>query len=361
MVDAREFSALVSTVYDAVLKPELWQDVLARLCRELDAKAASIHVVNPLEGRASLFVEHGTDPAWTALLMSRYAAMSPIGAAVLMADLDQPVGAFDFVDEQEFVESLFYREWCEPQGYHDMLGAIISKKPNKVGAVSATRGVEKGRFGVHDREIVGLVAPHVRRAVTLSGLIEQQAKDRNAIAGVIDRLSSAVVIVDRGGTVLRSNPAGDAMCADGRVLARSNGHLALADEAAMAVFKAGLAAGGDEPQFIAAGGRDGSPHLVVLMPLDAVAGTIAVFVNKQYADMPAVGKALAALFGLTPREVAILMPLLEGRTVEEIAEQLGIAVATTRTHLNNLFAKTGTNRQADLVRKVAAAMPPVRI
>jgi DNA-binding CsgD family transcriptional regulator len=44
----------------------------------------------------------------------------------------------------------------------------------------------------------------------------------------------------------------------------------------------------------------------------------------------------------------------------ECAGKIGISQATARTHLHRVFEKTGTKRQAELVRKVLAARPVVR-
>jgi len=65
------------------------------------------------------------------------------------------------------------------------------------------------------------------------------------------------------------------------------------------------------------------------------------------------------LYGLTPREVCVLMLLLQGAGPEEAAASMGVAVTTVRSHLNSLFAKTGTSRQAELVQKALASIPPV--
>lgn len=360
MIEAGNLSRLIGTIYDAGLEPALWQDVLARICSQLAAKASSVHVVNPLEGRASLFVEYGTDPTWSALLLAKYAGMSPVGAAVLTAELDQPFGLFDFIDEDEYVESRFYREWCAPQDYYDMLGAIISKQPSQVGAVAVTRSRDSGYFGEVERAFMALVAPHVRRAVKLSSLLEQQAKDRAAIAAVIDRLATAVLIVDAGGAIQRTNAVAESAIDDGQVIARRGNVVALVDEEAGAQLSTALASGGSEPHFIVARRQRAASHLLVLMPLDRSSGTFALFVNAEQPEAPSIAKPIAALFGLTPREVTILVPMLEGKTIEEIAESLGISIATARTHLARLFTKTGTGRQADLVQKVMSALPPVR-
>ena len=43
----------------------------------------------------------------------------------------------------------------------------------------------------------------------------------------------------------------------------------------------------------------------------------------------------------------------------ETAEALGIGEATVKTHLHRLFGKTGTSRQADLVKLVAGFSSPL--
>lgn len=357
----QQFSTLVGKVYDAILKPSCWQDALEMLCGVMHAKAASINVIDPVQGRVSLFVDHGTDPAWTALLMSTYAGMSPIGAAVLMAEVDQPVGAFDFIDEDEYVESRFYKEWCAPQGYHDLLGALIAKRPREVGSLSTTRGKETGRFDESEREFIGLVAPHVRRAVTISGLLEGRTIERNALAGAIDHLRAAVLLVDRGAQLVRANPAGERLLAEGAVAMLQSGRVVLARGEASQMLHQVLAGDAVEPVLIPITDRDGGRQIAAVMRAETRNGVFAIIVSRQDDEIPAIGKHLAQLFALTPREVAVLMPLLEGKTIEETGAKLGISEATARTHLKRLMTKTDTNRQAELIQKIIRILPPVRI
>jgi DNA-binding CsgD family transcriptional regulator len=61
---------------------------------------------------------------------------------------------------------------------------------------------------------------------------------------------------------------------------------------------------------------------------------------------------LAELYHLTPAESAVVRELVLGRSVEEIAERLGIALSTARTHIKRILSKTETRRQADLIRLI---------
>jgi DNA-binding CsgD family transcriptional regulator len=55
-------------------------------------------------------------------------------------------------------------------------------------------------------------------------------------------------------------------------------------------------------------------------------------------------------YGLTEMEAEIASRLVGGMVLAEIGNDLGITIHTVRGHLKRLFAKTGTHRQAELLR-----------
>ncbi|MFC8433792.1 response regulator [Streptomyces sp. NPDC057253] len=67
--------------------------------------------------------------------------------------------------------------------------------------------------------------------------------------------------------------------------------------------------------------------------------------------------------GLTAREVEVLALIAEGLSNQEIARALHVSTATVKTHINNLFAKTGLKDRAQAVRYAYAkglVRPPTR-
>ncbi|MGW0854496.1 response regulator transcription factor [Streptomyces sp. NPDC002690] len=54
--------------------------------------------------------------------------------------------------------------------------------------------------------------------------------------------------------------------------------------------------------------------------------------------------------GLTPREAEVLALIAEGLSNAEISRRLHVSPATVKTHINNLFAKTGVRDRAQAVR-----------
>ncbi|MEH0418003.1 response regulator transcription factor [Streptomyces sp. B21-083] len=67
--------------------------------------------------------------------------------------------------------------------------------------------------------------------------------------------------------------------------------------------------------------------------------------------------------GLTTREAEVLVLIAEGLSNQEIAHQLHVSTATVKTHINNLFAKTGIKDRAQAVRYAygkGLVRPPTR-
>jgi DNA-binding CsgD family transcriptional regulator len=67
--------------------------------------------------------------------------------------------------------------------------------------------------------------------------------------------------------------------------------------------------------------------------------------------------AVAHAFALTDREAAVACLIAEGATLAEVARHLDMQIGTVRVHLRSVFAKTGTNRQAELVALLGRLRP----
>ena len=81
--------------------------------------------------------------------------------------------------------------------------------------------------------------------------------------------------------------------------------------------------------------------------------------RKAGLDLPTPPEVILREFGLTPAELRVLFAIVEIGGVPEAAAVLGISEPTVKTHLKHLFEKTGTHRQADLVKLVAGFSNPL--
>ncbi|WP_247326751.1 LuxR C-terminal-related transcriptional regulator [Bradyrhizobium sp. 141] len=116
--------------------------------------------------------------------------------------------------------------------------------------------------------------------------------------------------------------------------------------------------------------RDGSHYVAHLLPLTAgrrqrfaasYDACALLFVSKAALDTIVAPDLVRKLFKLTSTELRVLLSIVEIGGVPDVARSMGIAETAIKTHLVRIFAKTGTKRQADLVRLVAAITPPIKV
>ena len=82
---------------------------------------------------------------------------------------------------------------------------------------------------------------------------------------------------------------------------------------------------------------------------DAVASVLFGDPDARRAINP---ELLQTFYDLTPAEAELVVLLAEGVSLEEAAKRRGVTINTVRSQLKNVFAKTDTNRQGELIRLV---------
>lgn len=109
----------------------------------------------------------------------------------------------------------------------------------------------------------------------------------------------------------------------------------------------------------------GGALLVLVTPLPHPAGAgqpgYALISLRSVGDGAAFGEAsVSAMFRLSPVQTSLAMALYNGESVEGYAARRGVQVSTVRTHLSQIFQKTGVDSQRDLVR-LLGMLPPLRV
>ena len=107
-------------------------------------------------------------------------------------------------------------------------------------------------------------------------------------------------------------------------------------------------------------GTDRCPLLVGVVPLKTTRplalpwnspSAIVLVADPEASDRGASG-LLRALYALTSREESVVRLIAKGCGTKVAARTLGIAPSTVRTHLHQVFAKTGVKCQAELASLV---------
>jgi DNA-binding CsgD family transcriptional regulator len=284
------------------------------------------------------------------------------------------------ISREQLYSTRFYKEWLRHTGYGDNTFAVLEKSLTAVTCLAVVQSQDAwgDRAPVRRME---LLVPHTRRAVAIGEVIERHKVEAGMLSDVADALSAGVILTDDAGTVVHANAAARAMLAAGDPVLLRNAALAVrcanagsegAQHAMIEAIDGALrndlivSPRGVAIPLTAAGG---DRYLVHVLPLTSgvrrkAARTsrarVAVLVHKAALDGLLPLEAMARQFNLSPAELRVLAVVLEvGGSVTEIADVLGLSEPTVKTHLRRLFDKTGTRRQADLIRLVASYASPL--
>jgi DNA-binding NarL/FixJ family response regulator len=97
-------------------------------------------------------------------------------------------------------------------------------------------------------------------------------------------------------------------------------------------------------------GTSGSWRRVTAIPMEGAQGLVAVMIEPaRAADLTPI---LLEAYGLTEREIEIVIHLARGLATKEIAAELSISPHTVRDHVKAIFAKTGFTTRGELVARV---------
>src|SRR5262249_37015403 len=86
-----------------------------------------------------------------------------------------------------------------------------------------------------------------------------------------------------------------------------------------------------------------------------------VFACDPERSSPMRSTYLQELYGLTAAEAAVAVETSRGEGMHAVSAAMGVSVTTAKTHLCRVFEKTGTRRQAELVRLMTAGHAGLRI
>ena len=375
-------SNLIGAIYDCTLYPDRWEETLQTVCRALGGYSAGIVLLDYNGHRDRLVRDWGPTPVWGqrmgALLDSiKFIHRQFLGISGPQAEepiLLPPALAADV----EVFNTPFYREWAAPQQIHQVLEAVALSEPTRLGLFCVTRHQSNGHFTTEQIDQLRRLAPHIRRAITISDLLDLKTVERQAFVALIEHLAAAVLVVGADGCVMHANPSAEAMLKSGRLIRAEGGKrlLRAIDPACRDELLRAIASsqGEDQAGIGRAGisvplrGNGSDPAVAHVLPL--AKGEIrtrlvpqalaAVFINGAGEPTFTGLGALARAFELTPAETRLVERLIAGDSLVAAARALEISENTAKTQRDSIFRRVGVSRQIDLLDLIRRLLPPVR-
>ncbi|PKR89019.1 hypothetical protein CXZ10_13000 [Pleomorphomonas diazotrophica] len=359
-----EQDRIIDKLYEAALIPEKWNDLLVTINREVGTFAGVIFTQSEI-GRAFIatpeaeeifqkFIEGGWDKK-----NSRMERANKLDHAGFLCDLD-------VFKESELASEPLYRDFLYPHGLGWSVGTHIAV-PN--GDVLAASFDGKLRDGPIPREKIAwldAIRPHLARALSMMARLQIATIAR--IADGLGAFGLPACVVNASGKLLSANSLMEPLIPS--VLVDSRARIALRNPGGDALLKQVLGReptrdGWSDVMSIPVPATEDQPACVVhllpirgngrdLLPRGIFILAVSILASSALPD----ASLLRGLFDLTPMEAKVARLVALGTSTEEICRLSRISRNTLKSHLKAIYAKTGTDHQAYLVRLLSGAPMP---
>lgn len=355
MIDPRKLDDISHRFGEVVMDPSIWPDIMDGVCKAVGAAGAVLlqsDIRTPDVPCTEATVESTRryfEGNWH-LMDTRAKAVPRIMAGEIITD-------YDVMTAEQIRLDPMYNEVLFPCGLQ-WFAAIGFLADTAGWVLSIQRTGREGSFEARDKPLLARLAPRLTEAATLA-----TAVGRTSILGItnaLDLIGRPALAIGQFGQVLGINKRAEPYL-DRELLVRK-GRLSLVDKTADSELARlvdgfrktfGLQAIDASPIVM----RRPAQRPLVLQPLpvppaarNPFFGARAVIVLTDLEGGAEFSQSLLVrIFNLTPAQANIAVRIAAGRSLEEVAAELGVTLETARHHLKIVFSKTETHRQGELV------------
>ena len=359
-VDERTL-AVIEAFYDAAMDEARWVPALETLVDLTGSQAGTFWVLSPQpKPELTTFRFLNFDPAGMKYYLDHMAALDPTNH-YLVRHPDEPVVHDGLVISEREKDRHVYYDWhC---GFSDtryrMVGQARPTHSTQAG-VALHRTRQAGRYEPDDIERFAFLHRHLAQALAIGFRLGTLGALQKCTADLLDRSPAAILLLDerkrivfvnRGARALQAEADGVRFSVDGVTLEyrQDNDRLQRLVAQAFTAVPAGhsmraLRPSGKRPYAILVG-----PVSQKYSGLSAIRPRVCIVITDPDRATPFLKMRLEAVYGLTEAEARLAVLLVDGQKLPAAAATLGITYGTCRTRLAEIFLKTETRSQPDLV------------
>lgn len=359
---ADTLASLVQAIHAAGSHDGAWAEVLERIRRQLDARVLTLAHHEFDSGTEATLYEAPADAQFGAEL-ARYAARNPwylssddyVGGRVMSGE--------ELIGLPELRRTDFYRGLLEPRGLLHLLCGVVARQAGGVHCLAAYRAAGQPGFDAEERAVLKLLLDHV--ALALEGRWRWQEADdlAQALLALAEQDAHATLLVSATAEIVWCNSAAELMLDRAQGLRRDGVRLASAAASdrrllSDAVARMAAAAPGQPPMVLSLACPGAAQPVVALVrPLGPVysrqAGArrglaLLALRGSQLSHDPA-HCVFAQRYELTAAQARVSALVFAGQPLATIAATLNVSENTVRSHLKQIFQKTDTHGQMELV------------
>jgi DNA-binding CsgD family transcriptional regulator/PAS domain-containing protein len=356
---------LVGKIYDAAGNPRAWDTFLSSFL-ELGSGTMSALILHDSKSRRYDYLStQGMPQEYVDLWVRHYADVDEWfkgGAGLLRTGW---VGTSQMLcPDEKLIKSEFYSDFLRSFDVFNQCGGIIRRAGSSCSAITMLRSKHKGPFGDSEVALLRVFMPHLQRVLQLHQKFVDLHAENSSLEAALNSFAVGVILLDGLGGLVFANPVarslldakGGLCCYNGKLGASLSTESARLQEIVATAVGRGRAKAPPQGGAILISRQNLRPLSIIVAPLPdhsnglSDAADAVVFVSDPERTIKFPGDLLQGCYGLTPAECRVALLLADGRPPREISELVGVSPNTLKTHLSNIYSKTGTSGQSALVR-----------
>lgn len=341
-----------------------WSDVLALLRERVDGQLATLSRHHFASGQGAVICEFPENPGFRAAY-TEYASRNPWFLSSEEYAVGRVLSGDELLSNKDLIKTDFYRGLLKPHGLFHCMSGVVTRRGNVVHFVSLHRGQDQPGFGEREKTSLKPVLSHISLALENRWRLRQATDLTTVMMGIVDRYPHPSLLVDAECRVMQCNRAVIApslssagLCIEGERLAA----VTAVDRAALreAIRDVAKAArdGGDTTRAVTLSVPSGQHAAVVSIH---AAGKVFSVERGEIDELVLVTMrnpriehdihtcSFVKQFRLSPAQARVSVMIITGHSLADTARRLHVSENTARSHLKQVFQKTNTHGQMELV------------
>jgi len=361
MVSLEAYSRLLEVLYSAPLEQDQWEHFLALLCEHTGATLAVFIAADTRLGLSVRSQGGGSEQTaqGIATYNQRYGHSDPFKAEILRNPRQGIFQVEDLLPNEGILRTDIYRDVLEPSGIRYSTILMLSLTLRRLEAISIWRSPDQGPMDEDRNHLLQLLFPHIQKTLEIRQVLGVAQQRIAGAEAMVDASATPTFLLTRQGRVLHHNAAAQSLLLAADALALRDGCLvprvAAAVEPLRRLFLNATFPAANHSPFALPRTSAARPLQLLVSPLtpalrDRSGADLVLLATDPEKPVNLPDDALRALFGFSPAQVEVAIGLLMGYTLQEIATLRHVSIGTVRQQVKAILAKTGTTRQADLIR-----------
>jgi DNA-binding CsgD family transcriptional regulator len=357
---AAEYDTVLASLYRAAITRDCWPEALqafadlnhsrgTNLVRDCGGRLDVVHSPG-LGATVAQFVEEGWDRD-----DYRTRCSLPLLDGGFVADQH-------IIAHEDLGRSAYYANFARPAGVPWYAATGVQLPNGELAGLSLQRSEREGAFSTGELRRLNRMQPRLREILLLAYRVGLEHE--NAMLTGLDLVDHAAILFDQFGLICGMNRGAEALI--GKVFSTHGRQIvaidrlrrvALAERIGWACRHGNSA--DQTPRAIRLEDNEGHAWLGQFAPVDGRAkdffrnGTALLILAPAHVKTRSIGGALAAAYGLTPREASVAELLAAGFDTNQIADQLALSRNAVRFHIKSILPKAAVQRQAEFVAAAA--------